>query len=278
MILRCGPRDLDLDERVRLMGVLNVTPDSFSDGGRFIDVSQAVGRALEMVVEGADIIDVGGESTRPGAEPVDEQVEMGRVIPVIEELRSRSDVFISIDTSKAAVADAACAAGADIVNDVTALRGDDAMRDLVADRGAGLVLMHMQGDPRTMQTTPTYDDVIVEVSAFLTEAARSAEDAGIKRDSIVIDPGIGFGKTVEHNLSLIRSIDRFVETGYPVLVGPSRKTFIGKVLDVDVGERVEGTAAVCVWCVSRGVRLLRVHDVQAIHRAVRMTEALMGPP
>lgn len=275
MILRCRDRILDLDEHVRLMGILNVTPDSFSDGGRFIDTSLAIERAMEMVREGAEIIDIGGESTRPGAEPVDADVEIARVIPVVEGLRKVSNVLISIDTSKAAVAEAACSSGADIVNDVTALGGDEAMGKVVATHGVGVVLMHMQGEPRTMQSAPHYDDLFGEVISYLSDAAGRALVAGVGVDQIVIDPGIGFGKTLEQNLALIGCADRFVDAGYPVLVGPSRKSFIGKVLDADIDERLEGTLATCVWCVSCGVRLLRVHDIAAVYRAVRMTEAIM---
>lgn len=260
-------RDLEGEGRVLIMGILNVTPDSFSDGGRFLSPDAAVERALVMEGEGADIIDIGGESSRPGAEPVSVEEELGRVLPVLERLRGRLRIPISIDTTKAEVAEAALRAGARIVNDISALRFDPAMAPLVAESGAGLVLMHMLGTPKTMQQSPHYDDVVREVRGFLAERAQYAQSQGIPREAIAVDPGIGFGKTVEHNLELLRRLPELVELGFPVLVGPSRKSFIGAVLGLPVGERLEGTLAACAVAVVRGADILRVHDVRQVRRA-----------
>lgn len=264
--------EIQLD-RCLVMGILNVTPDSFSDGGRFIDVGAAVDHGVRMASEGADIIDIGGESTRPGASPVSADEEAERVVPVIEKLYARVDLPISIDSMKAEVAEAAIAAGASIINDVSALRNDIQMAEVAAATGAGVVLMHMQGEPRDMQAAPRYDDVVGEVKASLAGWAKSAVGCGIDARSVVIDPGIGFGKTVEHNLSLLASLQE-LKTGYPLLVGPSRKSFIGKVLGLEVDERLEGTAAVVSWCVANGADVVRVHDVEQMVRVVRMTEAI----
>jgi dihydropteroate synthase len=261
---------------VHVMGILNVTPDSFSDGGRFATEAAAVRCGVEMAEEGADIVDVGGESTRPGAMEVPASEEAARVVPVVRALVREVGVPISVDTTKAAVAEAALEAGAVIVNDVSAMRADAAMHGLVAASGAGAVLMHMLGTPRTMQSDPRYGDVVAEVAAALLGWAAEAEAAGIGRDRIAIDPGIGFGKTSAHNLSLLRHLDRLVATGYPVLVGPSRKSFIGLTLGVPVEERLEGTAATVAWSVAAGARILRVHDVRPMVRVVRMTEAILG--
>ena len=258
------------------MGVLNVTPDSFSDGGLFVDRDAAVSHALKMAEEGADIIDVGGESTRPGAQPVSEQEEIDRVVPVIEKIARRSDALLSIDTTKAAVAKAAIEAGAAIINDVSALTFDPGMAPVAASTGAGVVLMHMQGKPRTMQANPSYRDVVAEVAGALTAWAAGAEKAGIARSAIALDPGIGFGKTLEHNLALVRNTRRFADLGYPLLVGPSRKSFIGAVLDLPVDRRVEGTAAVVSWLAANGAHIIRVHDVAEMSRVVRMTQAIAG--
>lgn len=256
------------------MGVLNVTPDSFSDGGAFLKRDAAVARALRMVAEGADIIDVGGESTRPGAAQVPCAEELARVIPVIEMLATRTNAALSVDTTKAEVARAAIDAGAIIVNDVSALRLDPQMADVVAQTGAGVVLMHMQGEPRTMQTHPAYVDVVEDIKAELGHWASRAQEAGIAPVQIAVDPGIGFGKTREHNLTLIREIGRFGELGFAVMVGASRKAFIGSTLDLPVEDRLEGTAAVVAWVVAKGAHIVRVHDVKAMTRVVRMTEAI----
>lgn len=270
-------RSLSLDRKVNVMGILNVTPDSFSDGGEWLDTSVAIKHALRMAEDGADIIDVGGESTRPGAVAVSEADEIARVRGVIEALSASLDIPISIDTSKAGVAERAIEAGASIVNDVTALRSDPEMLNLIAGTDVGLVLMHMGGEPRTMQENPTYGDVVEDVIGFLLERVGVAESSGIQRDRIVVDPGIGFGKTLEHNLQLLRSLEKIrAEVGCPILLGPSRKSFIGAVLDLEVDERLEGTAAVVALAVASGVGVVRVHDVKEMTRVVRMAEAVVG--
>ena len=257
------------------MGVLNVTPDSFSDGGRFADTSAAVDRALEMTGEGADIVDIGGESTRPGAASVSGSDERERVVPIIESLRAQSDVAISIDTSKATVAKAALDAGADIVNDVTGLTGDARMMELISESDCGVVVMHMKGDPRTMQTDPHYDDVVGEVRAFHAERLTALESVGVSRKRVLFDPGIGFGKTVDHNLELIARLPEVGEGLRSQLLGVSRKSFIGKTLDVDVDNRIEGTAAAVAVCVWNGAACVRVHDVRAMRRVADMTRAIL---
>lgn len=274
--LRIRGQRFDLGPHVWLMGVLNVTPDSFSDGGRYLDPDRAVGHGLELAFEGADIIDVGGESTRPGSRPVPGAEELGRVLPVIRGLRKRTGSFISIDTTKAAVARAALDAGADIVNDTSAFRADPDMAGVVARAGAAAVLMHMQGLPLTMQDAPRYDDLVGEVRGFLAERLRAAEAAGIPRERLIVDPGIGFGKTVEHNLELLRRQGDFLELGRPLLLGFSRKAFLGAILDRPPDGRLEGTIAAAVLSVERGAHILRVHDVGAVARAVRSTEAVLN--
>ncbi|MEQ1437728.1 dihydropteroate synthase [Fontimonas sp. SYSU GA230001] len=251
-----------------VMGVLNVTPDSFSDGGRYRGVEAALARALAMVDEGAAIIDVGGESTRPGAAPVDEQEELDRVVPVIERLRERSDVVISVDTSKPAVMRAACAAGAEIVNDVYALRIPGAIEAVVA-AGAAVCLMHMQGEPRTMQLAPVYDDVLDEVRGFLDQRVRVCHAAGIAGSRIVLDPGIGFGKTVEHNLRLLAHLDRLSMDDRPVLIGLSRKSLFGSLLGRAVQDRLAGGLAGAALAVWQGAAIVRAHDVVQTVDAVR---------
>ena len=273
---RCRGLVLPVAQRVHVMGILNVTPDSFSDGGLFAGEAAAIEHGVAMAAEGADIVDVGGESTRPGAREVAPDEEAARVVPVIRALAREVDVPISVDTTKAQVARAALEAGAVIVNDVSAMRADPAMPGVVAASGAGVVLMHMLGSPKTMQSDPRYGDVVGEVAAALLDWAAGAEALGIGRDRIVLDPGIGFGKTAAHNLSLLRHLDRLVSTGYPVLAGPSRKSFIGLTLGVPLEERLEGTAAVVAWSVARGARILRVHDVRPMVRVVRMTEAILA--
>jgi dihydropteroate synthase len=255
--------------RPLIMGVLNVTPDSFSDGGQFLDLDRAVAHAREMIAAGADIIDIGGESTRPGAAPVGADEELRRVIPVIERLPG---VLVSIDTTKAVVAERALAAGARIVNDISALRFDARMPEVIGP--AGVVLMHMQGTPATMQQSPRYDDVVAEVREFLRERIAFAEARGIRKTQIAVDPGIGFGKTVAHNLALLARLEAFAELGCPVLVGTSRKSFIGQVLDRAPAERLWGTAATVAWAVAHGAGIVRVHDVAAMRDVVRMTAAI----
>lgn len=265
-----------LGPRAWLMGILNVTPDSFSDGGLYLETDRAVARGLELVHEGADIIDVGGESTRPGSRPVPEAEEMERVVPVVRALRKKTSALLSVDTTKAAVARAALDAGADIVNDTSALRFDPAMAGTVARSGAAVVLMHMQGTPLTMQDAPRYDDVIGEIGAFLDERIRVAEASGIPRDRVIVDPGVGFGKTFEHNLEIVRRQGAFAGLRRPLLVGVSRKAFLGQLLDRPAGERLEGTIAAAVLSFERGAHILRVHDVGPVARAVRTAEAVLA--
>ncbi len=253
------------------MGVLNVTPDSFSDGGKLSNVERAVEHAREMAAAGADIIDVGGESTRPGATPVSAEEELRRVIPVIERL---GDLLVSVDTTKAVVAERALAAGVRIVNDVSALRFDEQMVDIVRDSGAGLVLMHMKGTPQTMQQEAQYAQVETEVLGFLRAQVAFAIDRGIAREQIAVDPGIGFGKTAEHNLRLLAHLDEFRSLGCPVLVGASRKSFIGKVLEREKEDRLFGSLAVAAWAVVHGANIVRVHDVTETVEVVRMIEAV----
>jgi dihydropteroate synthase len=267
------PEPAPADE-FRVMGVINVTPDSFSDGGLYLDRGAAVAHALELAGQGAAILDIGGESTRPRAEPVPEHEELRRVLPVIEGLvASGVRAQISVDTSKAAVAAAALAAGATLVNDVTALRGDPAMASVVAASGADCCLMHMLGEPRTMQDDPRYDDVVSEVKAFLEERIAFAIAAGIAQERILVDPGIGFGKTADHNLELIARVDELVALGRPVVVGTSRKSFLGHLTGREMGERVAGTIATNVLAYERGARVFRVHDVAPVHDALAVTAA-----
>ena len=261
-------------ERPLLMGIVNVTPDSFFDGGRFCDPQRAVAHALRLVEEGADLLDIGAESTRPGALPVDEQEERRRLVPVVAAVAKAVSVPISVDTSKAEVAKAAIDAGAIMVNDVTALRGDSAMVGVVAQAGAGLVLMHMQGTPDIMQHAPRYDDVVGEVAQFLAERVRYAIDQGVARDRIVVDPGIGFGKTLGHNLDLLANLRVFAELGYPLLVGPSRKGFIGQLTDQSVEARGWGTAGVVALAVEQGANILRVHDVGPMKDVAKVAVAI----
>jgi dihydropteroate synthase len=273
--LRVGDRVLPTARRCLVMGVVNVTPDSFSDGGRYLDPAAAVAHGLALVAEGADLLDVGGESTRPGATDVPEAVELERVLPVVEELARTAEVPVSIDTRKAAVAAAALAAGATMVNDVSAGRHDPDLLGVAADAKVPLVLMHMLGTPATMQDDPRYDDVVAEVEAFLAERCRAAEAAGVDHQALVVDPGIGFGKRDQDNYALLDQLARFTRLGHPVMVGTSRKGFIGRALDSPADQRVEGTAATVVWAVERGARIVRVHDVAPMVRAVRMTEAML---
>ena len=255
------------------MGVLNVTPDSFSDGGQFLDAEAAGAHGIEMAADGADIIDVGGESTRPGAEVVSVKDERERVVPVIKRLAAELDVPISIDTRKADVAESALDAGATIVNDISGGR-DPRMFDVAREAGAGLVLMHMRGEPATMQEFTDYADVVAEVRDQLKLRMDAAMAAGVDADRVVIDPGIGFAKTPDQNLLLLRDVRALYDLGRPVLVGPSRKSFMGKVLDLEVGDRMEGTAGAVAWLVAQDVHLLRVHDVKEMVRVIRLVEAI----
>jgi dihydropteroate synthase len=268
----CGR--LDFSSGCIVMGVLNVTPDSFSDGGQFFNTDRAVEHGLQMAAEGAAIIDVGGESTRPGAAPVSPERQIERVVPVIDRLAEKVDVPISVDTYNFEVAKAALNAGAAIINDITAL-SDPRLADLAAKQQIPVVLMHMQGTPRTMQVEPKYDDVVSEVRRFLLSRAKRAEQAGIPKDRIFIDPGIGFGKTLEHNLLLLRNIDRFVVTDYRVLVGTSRKSFIGQITGKEKPEdRIFGTAATVALCAVAGVSIVRVHDVAEMADVVKLANAI----
>jgi dihydropteroate synthase len=269
-------RSFVLGRRTWVMGILNVTPDSFSDGGKYLDGQAAVERGLEIAGEGAEIIDAGGESTRPGSRSVPTDEEMARVVPVIRELRKKTAALISVDTMKAAVARAALEAGADIVNDVSALRFDPDMAGVVAESGAAVILMHMQGTPATMQADPRYGDLFGEILDFLGRRVDAARAAGIPRDRIVVDPGVGFGKTFEDNLALIDNLDFLDPLGLPILAGVSRKAFIGKALGGGPGERLEGSLAAGVLCVERGAHILRAHDVQATRRAADMTDAVLA--
>jgi len=257
----------------KLMGVVNVTPDSFSDGGLYLDPEAAIAHGEELLAAGADILDVGGESTRPGAEPVDLAEELRRVVPVVEGL---AGARISIDTSKAAVAEAALDAGAAIVNDVTALRGDPGMAALCATREATVVLMHMAGEPRTMQDAPAYGDVVAEVRDFLAGRIEAAVAAGIEAERIWVDPGIGFGKTADHNLELLRRLPELAELGRPLVIGTSRKSFIGRLDGSSARERLGGTIASTVLAAAAGADVLRVHDVAEVGQALTVAEAVLG--
>ncbi|MGQ0698754.1 MAG: dihydropteroate synthase [Panacagrimonas sp.] len=272
MNLRLRDRVIDLSTP-RVMGVLNLTPDSFSDGGRWASVEAAVARARQMVEEGADFIDVGGESTRPGAQAVSEQEELDRVIPVIERLRLDADCVISIDTMKPAVMKVACAAGAQLINDVNALRAPGAMAVAVST-GAAVCLMHMQGEPRTMQAAPTYDDVLIEVGAFLEASAEACVAAGLAHDAIVLDPGFGFGKTVPHNLRLLAGMETLCGLGYPVLVGLSRKSMFGRICGAAVDQRMPASIAAATAAVLGGATIVRAHDVRETRDAVRVASAI----
>ncbi len=259
---------------MKLMGVVNVTPDSFSDGGLFLDAEAAIAHGRELAEQGAKILDVGGESTRPGAEEVSAEEEMARVVPVVRGLVGMATV--SIDTSKAAVAEAALDAGATIVNDVTALSHDPEIGALCAQRGAGLVLMHMQGDPRTMQEDPSYDDVVDDVKAFLAQRMEAAIGMGVAEELIWLDPGIGFGKTLDHNLELLRRLGELRELGRPLVAGTSRKSFIGKIDGSAVGDRLGGTIASSILAAAEGAGVLRVHDVGETAQAAKVASAILG--
>lgn len=269
-----GSHTYDFSRRTHLMGILNVTPDSFSDGGKYGDVEKALQHALRMVEEGADFIDVGGESTRPGSEAISLEEELRRVIPVIEQLSRRTTIPISIDTYKSEVARRALDAGASVVNDISGLHFDPAMVEVIAEKQASVVLMHIKGTPRTMQHNPEYSDVVAEIISYLRESINRAEQNGIQQ--ILIDPGIGFGKLLEHNLEIIRRLSEFRQLGYPVLVGPSRKSFIGTVLNLSVDERLEGTACAVAASVFNGAAVVRVHDVKEMKRVIVMADAIIG--
>ncbi len=271
-----GRRRLKLRPRPLVMGILNVTPDSFSDGGRHMAPEVAVDVALQMEADGADIIDIGGESTRPYSDPVETQLELDRVMPVVERLRGKLRIPISIDTSKAIVAGEAVRAGAEIINDVTGLEGDPDMLAVARDLGVGVCLMHMKGNPQSMQDDPTYEDIVTEIRDYLVARRQACVDAGIAAARICIDPGIGFGKTHEHNLTLLREIEQFKGLGSPLLVGHSRKGFIGKVLGDKERSRMAGTLGVSLAMAAAGVDVLRVHDVRDTVDALVLFEAAGG--
>lgn len=280
--ITCGPRTLALGQRTLIMGIVNVTPDSFSDGGRFFSPARAVSQAMQLVEEGADILDIGGESTRPFSDPVGESEEMDRVLPVIEELAHRVAIPISIDTTKAAVARQAVSAGATMINDVSALRSDPEMGVTAARCRVPIVLMHMKGTPKTMQVKPVYDDLVSDIKTFLSDAVDRAVAAGVERSAIILDPGIGFGKTIGHNLQLIRDLDRFHGLAAPLLIGPSRKMFIRQLLkdpsqkDMDPlsMDVARGTQAAVAAAAMKGVHIVRVHDVARTRATLAIVNAI----
>ncbi len=277
MILRARHFEFTFPRPALIMGILNVTPDSFSDGGQFFNAEAAVQHALDMIREGADIIDIGGESTRPNATPVSEAEELRRVLPVLEKLASQVRVPLSIDTMKPAVARAALEAGASIVNDVAANRHDSEMWQLVAASGAAYVLMHMQGTPQTMQRDPVYQDVVAEVGEFFADKIPQLKSFGIESDQVIFDVGMGFGKTAEHNLQLLGALENFAKWNSPMMVGVSRKAFVEKVAgEATVLGRLPGSLACACWGVAAGAKIIRTHDVAATRQAVRMTEAILA--
>ena len=269
-------QELSITDRTLIMGIVNVTPDSFSDRGRHFHPDDAVAQAKQLEKEGADILDLGAESTRPGAEPVPVEEELRRLTPVVERLVEQVSVPISIDTRKRPVAEEMLRLGADIINDVSALRYDLGMGGLLADLGCPVILMHMQGTPQTMQESPEYENVISDILEFFRERTEYAVSEGIRQDRIILDPGIGFGKTLEHNYQIIRHLDKFKSMGYPLVLGASRKSLIGTTLDLPVDERLEGSLAVAAVGIWKGADIVRVHDVQATKRVARMVDALRG--
>lgn len=275
-ILQINDRQHTLGLRTWIMGVINVTPDSFSDPGMYLDRDRAISRGLELAGEGADIIDIGGESTRPGAVHISAEEELDRILPVIKGLREQTDILISVDTTKSEVAEAAFEAGANILNDISAFRFDDRMPLLASEAGVPVILMHMKGVPKTMQSNPFYENLYQEIHCFLQERISTAEAYGIRRETLIIDPGIGFGKNLEHNLAIIKNLKFLEDLERPILVGISRKSFLGKILNLPPQERVEGTIASAILSVLNGAHILRVHDVQAVRRAVTVAEAIMN--
>ena len=265
----------ELGKRTLIMGILNITPDSFSDGGLYLEHERAIAHGLELIESGADIIDIGGESTRPGADPVPLEEELHRVIPVIEGIRKESDVMISVDTYKAQVAEAALAAGAGMINDISALRFDEEMIDVLLKHDVPIVLMHMQGTPRTMQEDPQYNNVVSDIIEFLRERIAAATAAGIPRERLIVDPGIGFGKLLQHNLEILRRLDELRALGRPILIGPSRKSFIGQLTGAPVEERLPGTIASLVLGIMKGADIIRVHDVREARQAVQVADAII---
>jgi len=276
MIFRCRQFSFNFPRPTLVMGIVNVTPDSFSDGGQFLDPAAAVAHGLEQIGQGAEIIDIGGESTRPGAQPVSEAEELRRVMPVIEQLLGRVKVPISIDTMKPGVARVALEAGVSLVNDVAANRTDDAMWRIVSEARAGYICMHMQGTPQTMQADPVYTDVVSEVGDFFVERLQRLNDSGVSADQVVLDVGIGFGKTVEHNLQLLAGLRSFTRLERPLLIGVSRKSFIGKLLGADGAGRLPGALTCAGWAAQAGGQIIRAHDVAETVQAIRMTEAILA--
>jgi dihydropteroate synthase len=275
MIIDFKTRKYDLKTKTHIMGVLNVTDDSFSDGGRFLRSRDAIAQGMRMVQQGADIIDVGGESTRPGSDPISLEEELSRVIPVISALCQKTDLPISIDTYKSEVAKRALDAGAQMINDISALRFDPEMRKIAREFDVPLVLMHIKGTPKDMQQNPYYEDVIAEIKRYLQESINTARQAGIEKNKIVIDPGIGFGKRLQDNLNILKNLEKFSILGCPILIGCSRKSFIGKILDLPVGDRLEGSLATLAVAVMNGASLVRVHDVEESKKVARMVDAIM---
>lgn len=273
-ILRCRQYRLDLSQKTYVMGVLNVTPDSFSDGGCFLNPEDAYQRAMQMEKEGADIIDIGGESTRPGSLGVSLGEELKRVIPVLKRIRKRLKIPVSIDTTKAEVAEAALEEGASIVNDVSGLRGDERIASVCAGYSAGLVLMHMKGNPRTMQKHPAYKNLLKEIRLYLEKAIKVARAYGVKKEYIIIDPGLGFGKTLKHNLKIIKELSFFKRLGFPLLIGLSRKSFIGKILDLKPEQRLLPTVCANAVAIYNGADIIRVHDVKEAVMTARMVDAV----
>ena len=259
-----------------IMGILNVTPDSFTDGGKFLDPNNAINHAMDMIANGADIIDIGGESTRPFSDPVSEKEELTRVLSVIERLRKKTDTVISIDTTKSSVADRACNAGADLINDISGLLFDNRMIDILKKYDCPVVLMHIMGNPKTMQENPSYKNVLLDISSHLSERANFAIKNGVKECNIILDPGIGFGKSIENNFTIINNIDQFVKLGYPILFGASRKSFIGKTLDVDENNRIEGTIASNIIALDRGCNIFRVHDIVEAKRSLIIANKILN--
>jgi len=276
LVWNVGKRTYEMDGNVLVMAILNVTPDSFYDGGRYGTLEKALAHARKMIDEGADMLDVGGQSSRPGAQEIPLEEELNRTIPLIEKIAGESDIPISIDTYREAVARQALEKGAGIINDITALRGDERMAALAAESGCGLVLMHMQGTPRTMQKNPHYDDLMSEIIALLRESVGRAVEAGLNEQNIAVDPGIGFGKTVEHNYRIISQLKSLKSIGRPILIGPSRKSFIGKVLKNEAQDRLLGTAASITCCIERGASIIRVHDVKEMIEVKEITGAILS--
>jgi len=267
-----GKRTYDLYSRTHIMGILNVTPDSFSDGGKYFDVDRALDHALRMIEDGADFIDIGGESSRPGSEPLSATEEISRVVPVIKKLAGSTDIPISIDTYKADVAEAALTAGAVIVNDISGLHFDPSLAGVIARYSVSVILMHINGTPKTMQVNAEYDNLIDEISSYLSDGIGIAQQAGIEQ--IIIDPGIGFGKKTGHNLQILRELREFQKFGFPVMIGPSRKSFIGAILDLPVEERMEGTAAAVAVSIMNGAQIIRVHDVKEMKRVALVVDRI----